>query len=94
MSSSLFLPLIGTIPRVFTCQMEANRAALKIFSPLLRTYLSQHAEGMFWGPWVLVQKVCVRRGAQGCGETLSLALQCPVVEGTRGEVEGQTFDDP
>lgn len=56
--------------------------------------LSQQAEKMFWGPWVLVQKVSVRRGAQGCGETLSLALQCPVVEGTRGEVEGQTFDDP
>lgn len=56
--------------------------------------LSQQRGRKFWGPWVVVRKVCVQRGAQGYGETRSPALQCSVAEGTRGEVEGQTSDDP
>lgn len=48
--------------------------------------LSQQGGRKFWGPWVLVWKVCVQRDLQGSGVTQSLALQCPVAKGTRGEV--------
>lgn len=52
--------------------------------------LSQH-RGSFGDPWVLVWKVCVQRGAQRDGETLSPAL--PYRRRDTWEVEGQASDD-
>ena len=76
--------------------MEASLSELNCLEDLVTPSqdLSQQGGRKFWGLWVLVRKVWVQRGAQGCGETLSPALQCPVAERTPGEVEGQTSDDP
>lgn len=60
-----------------------SRNALKIFSPLLRTYLSK--EGGSFGVHGFRFGMCVYGGVlRGVGETRSPALQCPVAEGTHG----------
>lgn len=62
-----------------------NWTALKIISPFLRTRVSKEG-GSFEA-----HSSGSEGGYSGCGETLSLALQCLVTEGIHGEVEGQNL---